>query len=804
MSVALTSAVSWLWISKTNQDYILKQNEIRQQSQQQYQQLNNLFRARLESWIELLVQMHPDGEDKIALMSQTLSEKLEFLRLNWQIENVWLTDTDGNNAFSTTESPADYILALQQRAIEEQRSIESVVCDSKCKQVLSVPILGANGELATVSLSISLLETMAFLNQSTGALVAQVIAQDTDSQQYIRDLTLRGQVARKTEDTVEALIAQFPIHSKVNDVVENGIQVRANERDYLVNLIDMTPTDDSSFILLAHDITPMTMAHQEYQKTVMYTMVGIILIMASVFYLLLNNIRKRLLNLSDQLPLLAQRDYETFRQIDAYRARWVKDELDTLQGTVIEVANQLERLDTKVQEKTHELEKIAMYDTLTSLPNRNMLTFQLAKAIESLGRDDGFVVILFFDLDDFKKVNDSYGHGVGDALLIEASNRLKDVVRTTDIACRFGGDEFVVLLNHVKKLDGALMVADKLLETIREPINIDNLRFYVSTSIGIAVTDSNEMKTEDLIRHADIAMYQAKTAGGNCFRLYDSEMSQRALDKVELESEARDALLDNQFFYALQPQIDIQTNKLIGFEALIRWNHPERGFVSPGQFIPVLENTAFMLSLGYWCIDHAFELLQEFHRRGYKDLKIAVNLSGAQFLDPELVPLLESRLKTTGIPAHLIELELTERTLVSDIENATLIMQRLIDLGYIISIDDFGTGYSSLSYLKRMPAHIIKIDRVFIDGMMKSNADKQIVASTISMVRNLGMKVVAEGIEEPEQLDVLHSLQCDWGQGYYIARPISEYQLFAAMSEHYKDGKWHIEPLNSINQPHAM
>ena len=285
-------------------------------------------------------------------------------------------------------------------------------------------------------------------------------------------------------------------------------------------------------------------------------------------------------------------------------------------------------------------------------------------------------------------------------------------------------------------------------------------------------------------------MYEAKTAGGNCCRLYDADMSRSAMEKVALESEARDALAQNQFRYALQPQVELDTGKLVGFEALIRWEHPERGMVPPGQFIPVLENTEFMLSLGHWCIEHAFNLLLEFKEKGHDELKIAINLASVQFLDPGLIPFLKEQFARTGLPASLIELELTERTLVSDVEKTTDIMEQLIELGCFISIDDFGTGYSSLSYLKRMPAHIIKIDRTFIDGMLKSNADKQIVKSTISMVQNLGMQIVAEGIEEQLQIDLLKLFECDMAQGYFISRPIAEKDVFDAVDRHLRNGVW--------------
>ena len=794
MSIGLGASLSWLWISKTNQDFLRKQQEIRLQNQQQYVLLNDLFRARLESWVEMMVLLQSEAEDPLAALSESLLGQADFLRLNWQVEDLWLVDSRGETVFATSEPLPLIVQEKQVRVRAEQRSVDAIHCQTNCIQLLSIPILTLEGKLAVLSISSSLLETLAFLNQSTNATLAQVYLSEPPQLAKASSLTVRGRLSQINKTFIRSVIQQFPDDFSLSKLLADGIHMQLGDKDFLINAISMTSAkNDGNYMLLAHDITPITQAHKAYQTTVLSTMVGVLFVVGLLFYLLLDNIKKRLIKLSEQLPLLAKRDFNTFENQGIRQNKWIDDELDTLQRSASSLAKELETLDKQVEEKTQELEKIAMYDPLTGLPNRNMLTFQLEKALAGLKRDDGFVVILFFDLDDFKKVNDSYGHGVGDALLTEAAKRLGKVLRRTDIACRFGGDEFVILLNHVSALDGALRVADKLLEVMKAPISIEQLRFYVSTSIGIAASDNSQGVAEELIQHADIAMYQAKAAGGDCYRIYDSQMSKSALEKVALESEARDALKGNQFSYALQPQVDLQTGRLEGFEALIRWLHPERGMVSPGHFIPVLENTEFMLSLGYWGIERAFELLAKFEKAGHGNYKMAINLSGAQFLDPQLIPFLKTKFTETGIRPELIELELTERTLVSDVEKATRIMQQLIALGCLISIDDFGTGYSSLSYLKKMPADIIKIDRSFIDGMLVGNADKQIVASTITMVQNLGMKVVAEGIEEQEQLDLLKRMGCDLAQGYFIAKPIPEAQLSEHLDKHLKDDIWHIE-----------
>lgn len=791
MLLSIAATLSWLWLSKTNQDYLIKQQEVRQQNQQQYTLVNDMNRNRLESWIELFVQINRGDDQQVAALVTELTDKFEYLQLHWQVEHVWMTDDASELLFSSRPGIPKHVEDIALQAQRQQRSASIIHCDVQCLQVLSIPVLLENGDIATITASFGMLETLAFLNRSTGATLAMVYVPSNVGAAHASNLYIRGPLARGHLEFFNDLISGFPKRYQINQLLAEGIQVRHNDSEYLLNLIPMAEgIQQSNFILSAHDITPVVQAHSAYQRSLMITAFIVFAISGLLFYMLTSSFRDRLTRLSERLPLLAQQQYDKFQASKLSSRHLFSDELDHLVASSDELGERLEALDKQVVLKTTELERIAMYDSLTSLPNRNMLLFQLQRAIKKMGRKPGMVVILFFDLDDFKKVNDSYGHGVGDALLVQASKRFEGILRKTDLACRFGGDEFVVMLNMVEDIDGAIRVAEKLLKAFQEPISVERRRFYMSTSIGMAATTDCKTDAQDFVRNADIAMYQAKEAGGNCYKMYNVQMSQRALDKVALEAEARDALIDDQFTFALQPQLELSTNRLIGFEALLRWFHPDRGAVSPSQFIPVLENTEFMLALGRWCIDNAFDLLLDFNKRGLGNLKIAVNLASNQFLDPDLIPLLKSKLNETGIKPELIELELTERTLVADVERTTKIMRELINIGFLISIDDFGTGYSSLSYLKRMPAHIIKIDRSFIDGMLSSKADKQIVSSTIDMVQNLGMKVIAEGIEEFEQFEMLKGFSCDMAQGYLMARPILQADLFTELESKMVDGVW--------------
>ncbi|GAB5382397.1 MAG: hypothetical protein Alis3KO_38560 [Aliiglaciecola sp.] len=789
--LALSASMSILWLQKTNQDFVLKQQEIKQQNQSQYLLLNQMFRNRIEAWVEIFVRLHENQPEQINALAETLQSRYEYLQLNWQIEDMWLYDSSQSKVFSTRTSAPDYVKNITKDVFNTQRSEAITYCSETCIQVISVPILERNSDMSVLTLSMGLLDTFAFLNRSTDATLALVHMAGEPKMQNAKSLFIRGPLARRQYELIAPLIASLPESMSLDRLLLEGAHVNLDDADYFVALIPMsTVNSERDFVLAAHNITPVMKAHKDYQKSIFVTATVVFVSAILLLYLLTNSVRKRLILLAARLPLLSQRQYKSFKTQSQTNSHYFKDELDSLNDSANELAIQLEQLDEEVQAKTSELEKIAMFDQLTNLPNRNMLLFDLERSIANLQRKPGFVVLLLFDLDDFKKVNDSYGHTVGDELLIEAAIRFQSVVRETDMAYRLGGDEFAILLAHLDEIDGAIKVADKLLDRFRAPINVGATRFYVSTSIGLSITISHDTEVAEVIRHADIAMYQAKAAGGNSYKIYDESMSKLAMDKVALEDEARGALIDDHFSFALQPQIELSTGKLIGFEALLRWDHPERGEVSPGYFIPMLENTEFMLSLGYWCIENAFSQLLAFRDKGYPDLKIAINMAGIQFLDPDLIVYLQEKIHETGLNPNLFELELTERTLVSDIERTTQIMRTLIHKGFLISIDDFGTGYSSLSYLKKMPAQYIKIDRAFIDGMLKSNADRQIVASTVAMVQNLDMKVIAEGIEEPEQIEILKAFGCDMAQGYHIAKPIPQSRLFADLENYCKDGVW--------------
>jgi len=419
---------------------------------------------------------------------------------------------------------------------------------------------------------------------------------------------------------------------------------------------------------------------------------------------------------------------------------------------------------------------LAHYDPLTGLPNRTLLADRSTQAIQ-LARDNGTpLAAIFLDLDHFKHVNDSLGHRVGDTLLVQIAKRLRSVVREKDTVSRIGGDEFVLLLPGANA-HGAARVADKLLEASRQPYQIDHHELTMAPSMGIALYPQDGMDFDTLTQSADVAMYHAKLDGRNTFRFFTPEMRAQSLRALQLENALRRALERDELQLHYQPQVRIRTGRVHSVEALLRWNHPKLGPISPAEFIPVAEDTGQILQIGEWVLRNAVRQLKAWRLAGLTELKVAVNLSAIQFHQPQLPDLVSQILHAAAVPPDALELELTEGVAVNDPRTATETMDQLRSRGVRLSIDDFGTGYSSLAYLKRHPIHQLKIDRSFITDLTENDDDTAIVTAIVQMAKSLRLRTVAEGVESAAQLAALRALGCDMAQGYHIAPPMPADQV---------------------------
>jgi diguanylate cyclase (GGDEF)-like protein/PAS domain S-box-containing protein len=414
--------------------------------------------------------------------------------------------------------------------------------------------------------------------------------------------------------------------------------------------------------------------------------------------------------------------------------------------------------------------QLARYDSLTGLPNRNMFLGELDRSIARAARQGSEFAVCFIDLDRFKTINDTLGHDAGDELLKVMAGRLRAAVRKSDLVARLGGDEFVVLLEGGPG-PGLAAVADKLLAAIGEQLTIGGCHFLVTGSIGVGLYPADGEDAATLLKHADAAMYLAKENGKNNVQFYTDELAGMAARQFELESALRLALVRDELVLHYQPKVDVQSNEIVGLEALVRWHHPLRGLVPPGEFIPLAEERGLIVPIGRWVVATACRQIRAWRDAGLATPPVAVNLSPRQFADHRLIEDFEAAMQAAGVQPADLEIELTESVLVADPERANAVLHRLHDMGVRIAIDDFGTGYSSLSYLKRFPAQTVKIDRSFIRGLPTDRDDTAITQAVIAMAHSLGLRVVAEGVETADQLGLLQRLHCDEVQGYLLGRP---------------------------------
>ncbi|MDD2383605.1 MAG: EAL domain-containing protein [Sulfurospirillaceae bacterium] len=418
------------------------------------------------------------------------------------------------------------------------------------------------------------------------------------------------------------------------------------------------------------------------------------------------------------------------------------------------------------------IEKLEYFDALTGLANRAMLNLRMIHDISIASRKKEQFAILMLDFDHFKNINDTLGHAIGDILLVEVSKRLKHLVREEDMLSRQGGDEFIVLLPGLSA-DGAAHVAKKLLQAIEQPLLIKEHELTITASIGIALYPDDGMNMEELIKRADAAMYLAKQNGRNNYRFFTAEIQQHSSRVLMLENALRYAYTRGELSIHYQPQISLHDGKLIGVEALIRWNHPEMGAISPNEFIPIAEESGQILLLGEWVMRHAMQRMKQWIDMGFPPMKLAINLSAVQFHHEHLAQLIDTILEEVGFPVEYLELELTESVATQNPKRAIEIMNTLHEKGIRLSIDDFGTGYSSFSYLKRFKVYKLKIDKSFIEDVTTDMDDRAIVKTIITLAKSLGLVSIAEGVETKEQLDFLLASGCDEVQGYYFSKPLN-------------------------------
>ena len=430
-----------------------------------------------------------------------------------------------------------------------------------------------------------------------------------------------------------------------------------------------------------------------------------------------------------------------------------------------------------------QIEFHAFHDVLTHLPNRKLFSDRLRQSLTRAKRSGKPLAVMFIDVDHFKTINDTLGHTAGDELLLEMSRRLRVCIRDDDTVARLGGDEFTIILSELAHAEDAVSVAQKVLEAVQVPLVISGMPIEVSASIGIALYPVDGHDPETLLRNADSAMYRAKESGRNNYQLCTEDMKARAMERLSLETRLRRALHEGHLVLQYQPQISLLTGRIIGAEALVRWDDPERGMVQPDGFIPIAEETRLIVPIGEWVLRTACRQAKEWHDHGAGPMRIAVNLSARQFQQHDLVQMVQRALDDVGLDASYLDLEITETTAMQNGEVTVEVLRALREIGVGISIDDFGTGYSSLNYLKRFPINAVKIDRAFVRDLGESDGDDAIVTAVIGIARSLRLRVIAEGVETAEQFTFLRGKECDEAQGFYFSHPVAPEEITRAITE---------------------
>lgn len=517
--------------------------------------------------------------------------------------------------------------------------------------------------------------------------------------------------------------------------------------------------------------------HRDTMAALYLNVLGMLLLLAFVLYYGIKWL------VTDRILALAQATREVGNNDWSLRLpERGQDEISQLSSGINRMLEKINELFRGLNNNIQDMEYLAYYDQLTGLQNRLLFKEQLRTALISAEREQQSLALLYLDLDHFKDINDSLGHEAGDQLLIEVGKRLRRCLRDADSVARLGGDEFSVLLRHVRDERDASEVANKIIAVLAQPIRVSSQEVLVGASIGITLAPSDSNRLDELMKNADLAMYQAKSQGRNIYQFYTSEMNRKVDLRLRLERDLRRALEYQQFELDYQCQMQVSTGRIVGFEGLLRWNHPQLGRVGPDEFIPLAEECGLIVPIGKWVLRSACLQARRLQQAGFDAVKVSINISARQLNDAHFVSDFEQIVAETRAEPGSLVLEVTESTLMADTRVALEHLRAVRALGVGLAIDDFGTGYSSLSYLKRLPVNSLKVDRSFVQDLPDDEEDRAITSLIVAMARSLNYQVIVEGVESSPQLDFLRQCGCDFAQGFYFSRPVSAEQVFVLLA----------------------
>jgi len=736
--------------------------------------LTQSYRHNLQL-MDLLPSMAGASDNNNKLPS-ILNYNWPLLQLNWGIDNATLYSENGSPLWKTN-------LEVETRKPNLAPSPQwHIQCQTTCQQVITSPIIDLQGQVYFLRLEVMITDMILDFNQITNTDIGLLLKTSDNKLESVRDLKRwkRSLKLITQPKTTIPLLANLEKDLTFNEATKKTSSITFNNITYEVSITPIHNNESNShFAVIVNTNDSSLIMKSARNSHVLVAFGGIAIsciLLVSFFWTPIGRLHRQ----AELLPLLTTGEFKgAMDRLQRNRSNhWLKDEIDILNETEEIVCEQLTEMRQEITKKTDRLHNMAMFDSLTELANRRAFMEYIKEALERENLESNSFSLLFIDLDNFKRINDSMGHNAGDDLLKIVANRLRSCVRSNDIIARLGGDEFCIILNTMSNEGDHGIVADHILKRLRVPIKLGETELIISASIGIVSAPKDGATSEDLLQNADLAMYRAKALGRNKFQKFSSKMTDHAVEQMALESELRRAIREQEFLLYFQPQVDFNNNNIFGFEALIRWQNPEKGMQFPDSFIGALEETGLIVPLGNWIIDEACRQLREWFDAGARPIRVAINISPRQLQSYDLADQVKKSLKKYTLQPEALELEITESMIMDNIELTHKQLSGLRELGVTIAIDDFGTGHSSLGYLKSLPLDILKIDRTFVMDIAEENNDQEIVSAIIAMAHKLNLKVVAEGVETPAHQIMLTQNGCDFGQGYLYSRPVPAADAF--------------------------
>lgn len=681
--------------------------------------------------------------------------------------------------------PAEEKRLLADIALQENQVQSKISCEERCVVATAVS-KRIFGQQVVFFMEQNLTNSVLELSNIDDLHVIFLGKQLTDNTESLQPFLApwNRYVLSSTEYT--PLLRAISSQVSLNKVSRDGAMLDHLDRTFMFWAFALEPNeqDSSHYILFLDDTTGrIAEIRQHFYDTLFYVFVSALILGVAILMLSARPLA-RIQRLARLLPKLAGQDFDIIPKKLCEQPKYFEDEIDVLEQVSVGLSKQLKALDKDVKEKAQELERAAMFDGLTGLANRSMFMFQLYNSVAQIGRQSNMLGLVFIDLDKFKAINDTLGHDLGDELLKNVASRLSKSVRETDLVCRLGGDEFVIILNNLQRTDDAERVMNKLMGNMSRSMRLGDYDINVTFSAGVAFAYNNEQDCDELLKNADIAMYEAKCKGRNKYEIFSQDMRDDTSRKFIIENGFKAALEQEQLSLRLIPKKRMGKDDVIGLEAICIWQHPTEGLITSEEFLPILEQNTLFVEYSKWLVRRVLRLLEHLEQRGLSTLHVSFNIPSKQFSNPLLSQQLHDCFSIYEGYQKRVDIEIGESTLLKDLTQASKTMQALKDMGFSLTMDHFGSGHASLASLSRMPFDYVKLDEEFVSRVADSPAEAHIVEAMVNMSHKLGLEVIADAINTHKEYEILHQCGCDYAQGPFIATPIDEKDIFNHIDVH--------------------